>query len=342
MVVTNTQVRLASRPAGFPDASNFRIERSPVPELKDGEVLVQNHFLSLDPYMRGRMNEARSYAAPVALGDVMVGGTVGEVVASKNPAFAVGDKVVGAFGWQEYGVSDGRALTKVDGKLPLSVYLGAVGMPGVTAYVGDYDIGAPKEAGPSVTLATERGRRRWNVVGRLGKLRAAQQYSIAAARRGATTSFEGSASTRASTTLGGRTWPMSSHTATPDRVNIDFGSVGQTMMNTCPEPVGRSAAFRVQLTRANTTRPRVRRCRTSPRCCEANQQLQGFIVSDGMNQLAAGARRGVKNQSPRGRLRYHGGRRRSGTRRASSDAPQREPRQADRRDWCDAEGFHGS
>ena len=109
----------------------------PVPDLKPGEVLVRNHFLSLDPYMRGRMSEAKSYASSQALDETMIGGTAGEVVASNNPKFAVGDQVVGMMGWAEMGVDDGRNLRKVDvTHVPLSAYLGAVGMPGMTAWYG--------------------------------------------------------------------------------------------------------------------------------------------------------------------------------------------------------------
>ena len=154
---TNKQILLASRPTGWVEESNFKLVETPVPQIADGQVLVRNHFLSLDPYMRGRMNDAKSYAAPVNLGDVMVGGTAGEVVASKNPKFAVGDKVVGYLGWQLYGVSDGAMLMKVDDRhIPLSAYLGSVGMPGVTAWYGLMDICAPK-AGETVVVTAASG-----------------------------------------------------------------------------------------------------------------------------------------------------------------------------------------
>jgi NADPH-dependent curcumin reductase CurA len=104
--LVNRQIQLASRPEGEPTEANFRLVESAVPELADGQVLVRNHYLSLDPYMRGRMNDAKSYAQPQALDTVMGGGTVGEVVASRNPAFKPGDQVVGMGGWQEYAVVD--------------------------------------------------------------------------------------------------------------------------------------------------------------------------------------------------------------------------------------------
>jgi NADPH-dependent curcumin reductase CurA len=149
-----------------------------VPQIADGQVLVRNHFLSLDPYMRGRMNDAKSYAAPVNLGDVMVGGTAGEVVASKNPKFAVGDKVVGYLGWQLYGVSDGAMLMKVDDRhIPLSAYLGSVGMPGVTAWYGLMDICAPK-AGETVVVTAASGAV-GSVVGQLAKMKGCRAVGIA-------------------------------------------------------------------------------------------------------------------------------------------------------------------
>src|SRR5262245_45420207 len=135
----NKQHLLVSRPEGEPTLANFRLVETPVPSLEAGQVLVRHHYLSLDPYMRGRMNDAKSYAEPQKLNEVMVGGTVGEVVDSRSDRFAVGDKVVGMGGWQQYQVIDGNSpgLRKVDtSRVPLSAYLGAVGMPGVTAWYG--------------------------------------------------------------------------------------------------------------------------------------------------------------------------------------------------------------
>ena len=175
---TNKQILLASRPTGWVEESNFKLVETPVPQIADGQVLVRNHFLSLDPYMRGRMNDAKSYAAPVNLGDVMVGGTAGEVVASKNPKFAVGDKVVGYLGWQLYGVSDGAMLMKVDDRhIPLSAYLGSVGMPGVTAWYGLMDICQPKP-GETVVVTAASGAV-GSVVGQLAKMKGCRAVGIA-------------------------------------------------------------------------------------------------------------------------------------------------------------------
>jgi len=156
----NQQIVLDNRPHGEAVASNFKLVAVDTPELKDGEVLVRHHFLSLDPYMRGRMNESKSYAASQGLGEVMIGGTVGEVAESKHPKYAVGDKVVGMGGWQEYSVVNAEqpgALRKVDTThVPLSHYLGAVGMPGVTAWYGLVKIIAPK-AGDTVVVSAATG-----------------------------------------------------------------------------------------------------------------------------------------------------------------------------------------
>ena len=156
----NQQIHLDNRPTGEAATSNFKLVASDTPPLKDGEVLVHHHFLSLDPYMRGRMNDSKGYTAPQALGQVMIGGTVGEVAASLNPKFAVGDKAVGMGGWQQYSVVDGNqlgALRKVDTThVPLSHYLGAVGMPGVTAYYGLVKILEPK-TGQTVVVSAATG-----------------------------------------------------------------------------------------------------------------------------------------------------------------------------------------
>jgi NADPH-dependent curcumin reductase CurA len=157
---TNRQQILDNRPEGEAVASNFKLVSSETPALKDNQVLVRHHYMSLDPYMRGRMNDAKSYAQPQPLGQVMQGGTVGEVVESKHPKYAVGDKVVGFGGWQEYSVVDASqpgALKKVDTtQVPLSHYLGAVGMPGVTASYGLVKIIAPK-AGETVVITAASG-----------------------------------------------------------------------------------------------------------------------------------------------------------------------------------------
>lgn len=174
----NLRMLLASRPTGWVEESNFRLEEAAIPEPGANEVLVRNHYLSLDPYMRGRMSDAKSYAQPVAIGDVMVGGAAGEVVKSNHPKFQVGDKVVGGLGWQHYGVLNGDLLQKVDAtRIPLSTYLGPVGMPGVTAWVGLMDLCAPK-AGETVVVTAASGAV-GSVVGQLAKMNGCRAVGIA-------------------------------------------------------------------------------------------------------------------------------------------------------------------
>jgi len=172
------RIVLASRPRGAVTPDNFRLETVATPALQGGELLVRNHYLSLDPYMRGRMSAARSYAASQALDQTMIGGTVGEVVASRHADFAVGDAVVGVLGWTELAVTDGAQLRKVDAaRLPLSAYLGAVGMPGMAAWYGLNRIIAPK-AGDTIVVSAASGAV-GSVVGQLARLQGCRVVGIA-------------------------------------------------------------------------------------------------------------------------------------------------------------------
>ncbi|MGA2779714.1 MAG: NADP-dependent oxidoreductase [Steroidobacteraceae bacterium] len=175
---TYRRIVLASRPNGWVVPENFRIETLPIPSPGPDEVLVRNHYLSLDPYMRGRMNEGKSYAKPQELGTTMIGATVGEVAASRHPAFPVGSHVRGMLGWSEYGVADGRTLERIDTrKIPISAYLGVVGMPGMTAWYGYHKILAPKP-GETLVVSAASGAV-GSVVGQLAKLAGARAVGIA-------------------------------------------------------------------------------------------------------------------------------------------------------------------
>jgi len=174
----NRQILLASRPKGEVTPADFRLVEAEIPAIGPGEVLVRNHFLSLDPYMRGRMDDAKSYAASQPLDEVMIGGTAGEVVESRNPQFAVGDRVMGMLGWQLYGKDDGRMIRKVDtSRVPLSAYLGAVGMPGVTAWYGLNRIIAPR-AGETVVVSAASGAV-GSVVGQLARRKGCRVVGVA-------------------------------------------------------------------------------------------------------------------------------------------------------------------
>jgi NADPH-dependent curcumin reductase CurA len=178
MSAMNHQIRLKSRPSGEPTAVNFEAADAPVPEPKDGDVLRRTIYLSLDPYMRGRMSDAPSYATPVSVGGVMVGHTVSEVVESRNPGFAAGDFVTGYDGWQAYGLSNGKELRKLDPKIvPISTAIGVLGMPGMTAFVGLMDIGRPKP-GETVVVSAASGAV-GAVVGQLAKVKGCRAVGVA-------------------------------------------------------------------------------------------------------------------------------------------------------------------
>jgi NADPH-dependent curcumin reductase CurA len=177
-LASNLQVLLDHRPTDKMSLANFRIVETPVPAPGPGEVLVRHTFLSLDPYMRGRLSDTKSYAKPQELGAVMGGGTVGIVEASNNPRFKTGDAVVGMGGWQRYAVSDGAMLRVVDAKaVPIQAYLGSLGMPGVTAWYGLNRIIAPK-AGETVLVSAATGAV-GSVVGQLAKLAGARTVGVA-------------------------------------------------------------------------------------------------------------------------------------------------------------------
>lgn len=172
------RIVLASRPHGEPTPANFRLEDYTPPTPGAGEVLLRTIWLSLDPYMRGRMADGPSYAAPVPVGGVMEGGTVSEVVASNNPAFAKGDIVLSRAGWQTHVLSDGKGLAKIDPKIaPISTAVGVLGMPGMTAYTGLLEIGKP-QAGETVVVAAASGAV-GSAVGQIAKIKGARAIGIA-------------------------------------------------------------------------------------------------------------------------------------------------------------------
>ena len=180
-VANNTphrRITLASRPVGAPKLDNFQLQESPIVQPAAGLVLLRTLYLSLDPYMRGRMSDGPSYAAPVALGDVMVGGTVSRVEASQHPDFKVGDLVLGQSGWQSHALSDGSGLNKLNADMAQpSLALGVLGMPGFTAYMGLLDIGQPK-AGDTVVVAAASGAV-GSVVGQIAKIKGCRVVGIA-------------------------------------------------------------------------------------------------------------------------------------------------------------------
>jgi NADPH-dependent curcumin reductase CurA len=173
----NRQFVLDNRPTGMPDESTFKLVEAPVPELKDGEMLVETTYLSVDPYMRGRISKARSYAKPLEIGEVMVGAAVGRVVESRNPKFSAGDEVQGMFGWQSHPVSNGSGVRKLDPSLPATAALGVLGGPGLTAYFGVLDICEPKE-GETMVVSGAAGAV-GSCAGQIGRIKGARVVGIA-------------------------------------------------------------------------------------------------------------------------------------------------------------------
>jgi len=178
MTAVNRQFRLSHRPIGEATRENFEFVESAVPEPEDGQIVVQNEFISLDPAMRGWMNEGKSYVPPVGIGETMRAGAAGKVLATKNPRFNTGDSVVGLFGVQDFAVSDGKGVTVVDTRIaPLSAYLGVLGMPGMTAYFGLFEAGEYRD-GDIVVVSGAAGAV-GSVVGQLAKIRGSRVVGIA-------------------------------------------------------------------------------------------------------------------------------------------------------------------
>ncbi|HXP29518.1 MAG TPA: NADP-dependent oxidoreductase [Stellaceae bacterium] len=175
----NRQVRLKSRPSGIPQAENFEIAAAPMPDLKEGQVLVRNDYLSVEPAMRGWVSAVANYSTPVGIGEVMRAFAAGEVIASRHPGYAVGDKVMGLLGWQEYAVTDGAAITRKvkETDLPLSLSLGVLGLNGITAYFGLLEVGQPRP-GETVLVSTAAGAV-GSAVGQIAKIAGCRTIGIA-------------------------------------------------------------------------------------------------------------------------------------------------------------------
>ncbi|HVC02918.1 MAG TPA: NADP-dependent oxidoreductase [Steroidobacteraceae bacterium] len=279
------QFVLAERPSGWVEEHHLRLERRALPEPRDGEVLVRNHWLSLDPYMRGRMSDAKSYAEPVALGAVMVGGTAGEVVLSRDPQFKPGDPVVGMLGWQLYGVAAASALRKVDvTRVPLAAYLGPVGMPGVTAWYGLNVICAPK-AGETVVVTAASGAV-GSVVGQLAKAKGCRTVGVAGGAQKCRYVREELGLDACVDYKAGKL-KDDLRAALPGGVDCVFENVGGEIFDTlltCTNAFGRIALCGM-IADYNTTEPyRMRNVRT---VLINRLKLQGFIVSEHMDQWPA-------------------------------------------------------
>ena len=225
----NRQVLLASRPSGAVSEANFRIVDVPLGAPRDGELLVRNHWLSLDPYMRGRMSDAKSYAPSVRLGEVMVGQTVGEVLESREPRYRPGDTVLTSLGWQLYGIVKGDAVSLVDARsAPPSYYLGILGMPGITAWIGLNEI-AKVQASETVVVSAASGAV-GSVAGQLAKIAGCRVIGIAGGRAKCDYVVN-SLGFDACIDRKGGSWEDELRAACPDGVDVDFENVGGAVLD---------------------------------------------------------------------------------------------------------------
>ena len=221
----NKQIRLASRPSGWVNEKNFALTVEPVPAPKKGQILVRNIFMSVDPYMRGRMNDTKSYVPPFQIGEVLQAGVVGQVTASNHDDFAEGDYVTGMLGWENFSISDGSQVRKVSkGSAPLSYYLGILGMPGMTAYVGLFTI-ANTQPGDSVFVSAASGAV-GSVVGQLANIHGCRVTGCAGSDDKVALLKEEFGYDAAFNYKSSKSLPMSVRDLCPDGIDVDFENVG--------------------------------------------------------------------------------------------------------------------
>jgi len=295
----NRQWLLKSRPPAEPEAGNFELVEQPIPVPGDGEVLVKSIYLSLDPYMRGRMREGKSYVPPVEIGAVMEGGVVAQVIASKNPKFAEGDVVEGLFGWQEYALSDGKSARKVDASLaPISTAVGILGMPGMTAYFGLTEVGEPKE-GETVLVSAASGAV-GGLVGQIAKIKGCRTVGIAGgpekcAYIKSELGYDAAVDHRA-----GSDMRKALKAACPDGIDVYFDNIGGPTLETVLSLINLHARIAIcgMISEYNLTAPEL-----VPRATRSllvnRARMQGLIVFDwaarypeGMRQMATWIKEG--------------------------------------------------
>ncbi len=236
----NRQILLTARPDGLPKLTDFKLVTSPVPEPGEGEMLVRTLYLSLDPYMRGRMRDERSYASPVELDEVMVGGVVGEVTASRHPDYSVGDMVEGRTGWQDFGLSDGSGMRKIDPTLaPVSTALGILGMPGLTAYFGLREIGRVKSG--DTVLVTAASGAVGAVVGQIARIMGCRVIGIAGGPRKCAYILSELGFDAVIDYKSGADLDTAVATACPDGVDVYFDNVGGAISDVVLDHLARGA-----------------------------------------------------------------------------------------------------
>jgi NADPH-dependent curcumin reductase CurA len=229
MTLTNKQILLAARPDGWVKETDFRIVETPVPTPADGQVLLKNLYLSLDPYMRGAMNEKRAYGRPLNIGDVMAGETISEVIDSRNPKIKPGITVAAHVGWQQYALSDGSNLRPIDATLlPASAYLGVAGMPGVTAWYGLLKIGEPK-AGETVVVSAASGAV-GSVAGQIAKIQGCRVVGVAGGKQKCAY-VTGELKFDACIDHRGGNWSEELAQATPEGIDVCFENVGGPVLD---------------------------------------------------------------------------------------------------------------
>jgi len=299
--MTNRQVLLARRPDGWVSESDFRVVDAPLPAPGEGQVLIRNRFLSLDPYMRMRMNDAPSYAPKVEIGQVMVGGTVGEVVESRSPRLKPGDIVNGLLGWQRYGVEAAERVRRIESPVePLSLYLGALGMPGVTAWVG-LDLVGPLEAGQTVVVSAASGAV-GSIVGQIARLRGCRAVGIAGGADKckhvvADLGFDACIDYKRDDLEAALT------AACPSGIDVDFENVGGSIFDLVLARLNPFARIALcgMVSQYNETEPYAMR---NLRSLLVNRvQVRGFIVSDHMPRWPQ-ALRELTQWHSEGRLQY--------------------------------------
>ena len=289
MDAVNHQFRLAARPVGLPKPNDWEFTEEPVPEPGEGEVLVKTRYLSLDPAMRGWMNEGRSYIAPVRIGDVMRALGAGEVIASNHPALSPGDQVTGLLGVQEYAVADGNAVMKVDTSLaPLPVYIATLGMPGMTAYFGLLDIGRPSE-GETVVVSGAAGAV-GGIVGQIAKLKRCRVVGLAGGAEKCrhvveTLGFDAAIDYKSEDVA----TALRRHC--PDGIDVYFDNVGGEILDAALTQLARHARVVIcgAISQYNATGG-MRGPSNYMSLLVNHASMTGFVVSDYGDRLAEGAR----------------------------------------------------
>jgi NADPH-dependent curcumin reductase len=277
------QILLRRRPVGLPVADDFEIVDVPAPPVAEGDVLRRTIYLSLDPYMRGRMSDEASYAASVAIGQPMVGHTVSQVLESRNPAFAAGDFVTGYDGWREAAVSKGQDLRKLDPSLPISTAIGVLGMPGLTAYVGLLDIGQPR-AGETVVVSAASGAV-GSIVGQIARIKGCRAVGVAGSAEKCAfvvdeLGFDGCVNYKSAT------FPADLAAACPRGIDVYFENVGGTVFAAVLKLINQNARIPLcgLIADYNATEPR-----PAPNLrplLVKRALIKGFIVSDHANRAA--------------------------------------------------------